>query len=136
MPSFGIHQTTLYFSHLNQLSPKEITIPSYFHSKFHVFDAIVIIAGFTLDVLLRGPLEEAASLIIILRLWRVFKIIEELTVGASEQIDHLAEQLEKSQGENLKLKQELLQERKQLEELKKVGVPKGGERAETPPTPD
>jgi hypothetical protein len=115
---------------------KNITARSYFHSKVHVFDAIVIIAGFTLDVLLRGPLEEAASLIIILRLWRVFKIIEELTVGASEQIDHLSEQLEMSQGENLKLKQELLQERRQLEEMKKGGSSKGGERAETPPTPD
>jgi len=113
---------------------------SYFHSKFHVFDAIVIVAGFTLDVLLHGPLEEAASLIIILRLWRVFKIIEELSVGASEQIDHLSEEISLLQGEKIKLKQELLQSQRQYEELKMKGGSeankKNGERAETPPTPD
>jgi voltage-gated hydrogen channel 1 len=56
-------------------------------------DAIVIIAGFIMDVALRGPVEEAASLIVILRLWRVFKIFEELSVGAQEQMEAMTERI-------------------------------------------
>jgi hypothetical protein len=42
---------------------------TYFNSYFHCFDAFVIVGGFTIDIVLRGVAEEAASLIIILRLW-------------------------------------------------------------------
>lgn len=74
----------------------------YFHSWFHCFDALVITAAFVLDVVLRGVREEAASLIVVLRLWRVFKIIEELSVGAQEQVEELQvkiEDLEKGKRE-------------------------------------
>ncbi|KAK5277263.1 hypothetical protein LTR16_010023 [Cryomyces antarcticus] len=80
---------------------------SYFNSCFHVFDAIVIIAGFTIDVLLRGVLEEVASLLVILRLWRVFKIIEELSVGAEEQMETLQERIEMLEKENRNLEDDL-----------------------------
>ena len=56
----------------------------YFRSWFHCLDATVIIAGFVVDVSLKGVQEEAGSLIVALRLWRVFKIIEELSAGAQE----------------------------------------------------
>lgn len=49
----------------------------YFNSYFHCFDGTVIVAGFIVDVLLHGVLEEVASLVVVLRLWRFFKIIEE-----------------------------------------------------------
>lgn len=52
---------------------------SYFKSKFHCFDATVILAGFVIDVCLKGVLEEAGSIVVILRLWRVFKIVEEFS---------------------------------------------------------
>ncbi|OCT52271.1 hypothetical protein CLCR_09257 [Cladophialophora carrionii] len=48
--------------------------------------------AFAIDLVLRtggGPLEEAGSLVVVLRLWRVFKIIEEFSSGAEE--DQLAE---------------------------------------------
>ncbi|KAK7732908.1 hypothetical protein SLS57_000851 [Botryosphaeria dothidea] len=80
---------------------------SYFNSWFHIFDALVIIASFVLDLLLRGVEEEVASLVIILRLWRVFKIIEELSVGAQEQMEHLGSQIEELQKENADLKEEI-----------------------------
>ncbi|KAI7978428.1 hypothetical protein EIK77_001952 [Talaromyces pinophilus] len=48
---------------------------SYFRSKFHTFDALVIVLAFILDVALRGVVEELGSLVVVLRLWRVFKII-------------------------------------------------------------
>jgi len=87
----------------------------YFNSKFHCFDAFIIVAGFISDVVLHGTTEEAASLIIILRLWRVFKIIEELTGGAQEVIDHMAEQVRMLENENGRLKEEVVKGRKALE---------------------
>lgn len=66
---------------------------SYLKSSFHIFDALVIIAAFVIDLLLRGPLEEAGSIIVVLRLWRVFKIIEEFSAGAADEVEELAEQV-------------------------------------------
>ncbi|TAQ91537.1 hypothetical protein B7494_g150 [Chlorociboria aeruginascens] len=76
----------------------------YFQSTFHIFDALVIVAGFIVDVLLHGVLEEIASLVVVLRLWRFFKIIEEFSVGAEEQMDQLEEKIEALESENEKLK--------------------------------
>jgi len=80
---------------------------AYFKSKFHCFDALIIVAGFVVDVLLRGVIEEVASLVVILRLWRVVKIIEELSVGAQEQMEDLLERVADLQKENEELKTEL-----------------------------
>lgn len=79
----------------------------FFKSKFHCFDAAVILAGFIVDVCLKGVLEEAGSIIVILRLWRVFKIIEELSAGAEEQMDSLSVRIEQLEKENEELRKEL-----------------------------
>ena len=79
----------------------------YFRSKFHCFDATVIVASFVIDVLLRGILEEVASLVIILRLWRVIKIMEELSVGAQEQTEALRECIELLEHEKSQMEIEL-----------------------------
>lgn len=52
------------------------------------------------DVLVHGVVEEIASLVIVLRLWRMVKIVEELSVGASEQMEELEAQVEKLEQEN------------------------------------
>lgn len=79
----------------------------YFSSWFHCFDATVIIVGFVVDVVLKGVLEEIGSVVIVLRLWRVFKIIEELSAGAQEQMEPLMERLEAAEKENLAMRREL-----------------------------
>ncbi|KAH6674477.1 hypothetical protein B0J14DRAFT_666259 [Halenospora varia] len=79
----------------------------YFNSTFHIFDATVILLGFIIDILLRGVLEEIASLVVVLRLWRFFKIIEEFSVGAEEQMDGLEMRIEQLESENGELKREL-----------------------------
>lgn len=56
----------------------------YFKSKFHCFDAIVIVAGFIVDVCLKGTLEEIGSIVVVLRLWRVFKVWR-LQLGAKNE---------------------------------------------------
>jgi voltage-gated hydrogen channel 1 len=80
---------------------------SYFKSKFHIFDALVIVASFVIDVLLQGSLEEAASMIVVLRLWRVVKIVEELSVGAEEQVEHMDARIRELEKENSELREEL-----------------------------
>ncbi len=70
-------------------------------------DGTVIITGFVVDVVLHGVLEEIASLVIILRLWRVFKIIEEISAGAEEQMEDLRDRIEMLEEENAGLREEL-----------------------------
>jgi hypothetical protein len=78
----------------------DIHLSRYFNSKFHIFDATVILAGFVVDVLLHGTIQEAGSLVVVGRLWRVFKIIEEFSSGAQEQIEGLQERIEDLEKEN------------------------------------
>lgn len=80
---------------------------SFFKSKFHCFDAAIILVGFIIDVCLKGVLEEAGSIVVILRLWRVFKIVEEFSAGASDQMDVLTEKMESLEAENQQLRKEL-----------------------------
>ncbi|QDS76257.1 hypothetical protein FKW77_001465 [Venturia effusa] len=94
--------------------------PTYFRSRFHIIDALVVITGFALDLSLHGgTIEEAASLIVVLRLWRVFKIIEELSLGAQEQVDALEDEIELLRDENLRLKSAGLAGRKEGESWRK-----------------
>ena len=60
-----------------------------------------------IDVCLKGVLEEAGSIVVILRLWRVFKIVEEFSAGASDQMESMTEQIEELKAENQGLKKEL-----------------------------
>lgn len=68
---------------------------------------MVILASFLIDVLTRGVVEEVASLVVILRLWRFVKIIEEMSVGASEQMEDLEVRCEQLEKENSDLKDQL-----------------------------
>lgn len=78
-------------------------------------------AGFVVDVLLHGILEEVASLVIVLRLWRFFKIIEEFSVGAQEQMDGLELRIESLEVENRDLK-ERLRKSKGSDEESEIGM--------------
>jgi predicted nucleic acid-binding Zn-ribbon protein len=69
------------------------------------------------DVLLHGVVEEIASLVVILRLWRIFKIVEEFSVGAEEEMHGLMEKVEQLEDENRKLREELDAVRRELGDL-------------------
>jgi hypothetical protein len=60
-----------------------------------------------IDVCLKGVLEEVGSMVVVLRLWRVFKIIEEFSAGASEQMETMSEIIENLEVENKDLKRRL-----------------------------
>ncbi|KAE8140209.1 hypothetical protein BDV38DRAFT_27621 [Aspergillus pseudotamarii] len=79
----------------------------YFSSKFHVFDALVIIVAFGVDVALHGIEEELGSLIVVLRLWRVFKIIEELESANEDTLEEYEHEIERLRQDNTYLRQRL-----------------------------
>ncbi|KPM43917.1 hypothetical protein AK830_g2613 [Neonectria ditissima] len=79
----------------------------YFKSWFHCFDAFIVVAGFITDVVLVGIIEEIASLIVVMRLWRVTKIIEELSLGAQEQSEDLEREMDELRKDNDRLRKEI-----------------------------
>ncbi|RMD43336.1 hypothetical protein DV735_g1839, partial [Chaetothyriales sp. CBS 134920] len=92
---------------------------SYFKSAFHVFDAIVIVLAFIIDLLLKGPLQEAGSLVVVLRLWRVFKIVEELSTNANDQMEDLYDQIDHLKRENDKVRSESDNVRNEIDALQR-----------------
>ncbi|KAI4867395.1 hypothetical protein F4820DRAFT_211504 [Hypoxylon rubiginosum] len=68
---------------------------SYFSSWLHIFDAFVVVVGFAIDLFEHNIAEEIASLIVILRLWRFVKIVDEFSVEASEQAEEQTGELRK-----------------------------------------
>ncbi len=66
---------------------------------------MAIMASFLVDVLTRGPVEEVGSLIIVLRLFRVFKIVEESGTVATEEMEGYEEKIRRLEEENEKLRQ-------------------------------
>ena len=81
---------------------------AYFQSWFNCLDAIVIVLGLAVGVILEGALGEIASLVVVLRLLRVFTIIEEVGTGAEEKMVGLREQLGFLFKENESLREELM----------------------------
>lgn len=80
---------------------------SYFKSKFRIFDGIVIIVALCFEIFLRGTDQEIASIVVLLRLWRFFKIIEELTAGDEETMEQLRTKVEELELENAEQKAKL-----------------------------
>lgn len=60
-----------------------------------------------MDVGLKGVIEEVGSIVIVLRLWRVFKIIEEFSTAAEDRMEVLQEKIERLEVERSRLKDEL-----------------------------
>ncbi len=45
------------------------------HAGLHAFDALIIVTTFVLEIILRGKERELAGLLIVLRLWRLVKLV-------------------------------------------------------------
>jgi voltage-gated hydrogen channel 1 len=63
-------------------------------------DSLVIVAGFAEVVVARGTAGEVGSLIVLLRLWRLVRMVEEVNLGASEQAEELRGQIAMLEAEN------------------------------------
>ncbi|KAJ5191864.1 uncharacterized protein N7498_010849 [Penicillium cinerascens] len=79
----------------------------YFADWFHIFDALVIVVAFVISVSLQGIEEEVGSLVIVLRLWRVFQIIEELSSASQDTMEQYEHTIENLREENSSLRQRL-----------------------------
>jgi len=87
------------------------------HSRLHLFDATVILTTFVLEVVLRGRERELAGLLIILRLWRLVKLVGGVAVGAGEISEETERKLADAQEELAKTRARLkrtLEENAQL----------------------
>ncbi|KAI1308615.1 hypothetical protein F5Y03DRAFT_350406 [Xylaria venustula] len=71
----------------------------FFSSWFHCLDAFVIVVSFAIDLLEHGIAEEIASLVVVLRLWRFVKIIQEFSVEQEELMEGLRRRIEELEGQ-------------------------------------
>jgi len=99
------------FQYLNPFGPAP-------HSPLHAFDAIVIVTTFTLEVALRGREKELAGLLIILRLWRLVKLVGGVAVGVGEIDEATIELLEETRHELERTKAELATAQEEIKKLK------------------
>lgn len=79
----------------------------YLYSWFHAFDSLTIIISFAIDVATHGAAIEIGSLVIVLRLWRLAKMSEEIVLGASERIGDLEQRNQELSDEIKRLKSEM-----------------------------
>ncbi|KAI0813348.1 hypothetical protein GGR55DRAFT_571217 [Xylaria sp. FL0064] len=71
----------------------------FFTNWFHCLDAFVIVVSFAVDLLEHGIAEEIASLVIVLRLWRFVKIVQEFSVEQEELMEGLRKRIEELEGQ-------------------------------------
>lgn len=45
------------------------------HAAFHIFDAVIVVTTFAVEVALHGQKRDIAGLVILLRLWRLIKLV-------------------------------------------------------------
>ncbi|EMD38435.1 hypothetical protein CERSUDRAFT_105032 [Gelatoporia subvermispora B] len=88
------------------------------HASLHLFDAIVILTTFTLEVVLRGREQELAGLLIILRLWRLVKLVQGIAVSAGELEEGQARVFEETREELEQVIVALTEARKENQSLK------------------
>ncbi|KAL8278102.1 hypothetical protein RQP46_009562 [Phenoliferia psychrophenolica] len=108
------------------------------HAYLHLFDAVVIIVTFCLEVFLRGREAEIAGLLVLLRLWRLIKLVSTVSVDVTEYNDveqrprmHTPSTLPRDAADWwIKEKQELLDEldhvKAELDQVKKEWFKKTG----------
>jgi len=70
--------------------------PKYYTRHYvHLFDALVIISSFVVTLVLHGPLEEVVALFVMLRLWRIVRVIDSVAVTMEQEHDARRHKLHK-----------------------------------------
>ncbi|KAJ7905389.1 hypothetical protein B0H14DRAFT_2327329 [Mycena olivaceomarginata] len=85
------------------------------HAALHFFDAIIILTTFVLEIVLKGREQELAGLLIILRLWRLVKLVGGVSVGVGEIGEQDAIRAAEAENEVEALKKENAELRARLE---------------------
>lgn len=84
------------------------------HSSWHMFDAVVVVTSFTLELSLRGVAQEVASLLIFFRLWRIMRIMH--GVAEAMELNH-SQEVQRLQARNQRLEAELSVSRQRMQEM-------------------
>ncbi|KAF8557246.1 hypothetical protein OG21DRAFT_1457677 [Imleria badia] len=66
------------------------------HAHLHLFDAFIVVTTFVLEFVLKGRERELIGLLVILRLWRLVKLVGGIAVGAGEVEEEILEELEQT----------------------------------------
>ncbi|KAI9571229.1 hypothetical protein HD554DRAFT_2186821 [Boletus coccyginus] len=66
------------------------------HAPLHLFDAIIVVTTFVLEFVLKGRERELVGLLVILRLWRLVKLVGGVAIGAGEIEEQVLEELEQT----------------------------------------
>jgi len=88
-------------------------------SVLHLVDAVIIIATFVLELVLRGAGRELAALLVILRLWRLVKLVGSVAVASGDLSEERAEELHAAKQELARVKAELTLSQDECETLRK-----------------
>ncbi|CAG8558084.1 6867_t:CDS:2 [Scutellospora calospora] len=74
------------------------------HWFFHIFDALLVFTTFFLEIFLHGKQQEIVGLFIILRFWRLIKVVGSVAIGIAKEDNWNDERMEKVfQGKDVKL---------------------------------
>ncbi|XP_028411794.1 voltage-gated hydrogen channel 1-like [Dendronephthya gigantea] len=73
----------------------------FFHHKLEVFDAIVVIVSFSLDIAYSGNMDawDAVGLLVLLRLWRVVRIVNGIVLSVKIEMDEKIHRLKEEMSE-------------------------------------
>ncbi|KAF8212346.1 hypothetical protein K438DRAFT_1663158 [Mycena galopus ATCC 62051] len=85
------------------------------HASLHLFDAFIILTTFVLEFVLKGREQELAGLLIILRLWRLVKLVGGVGVGVGEVTEGDAVRAAEAEDEVAALKKENAELRARLQ---------------------
>ncbi|KAL4609592.1 voltage-gated hydrogen channel 1-like [Arapaima gigas] len=90
----------------------------FFHHKFEVFDAVVVIVSFILDIVYisREDVFNAVELLIVLRLWRVARIINGIMVTVNNRAEKKINKLKETNDQLVHQVNELQQQKSTLEQ--------------------
>ncbi|KAK2823701.1 hypothetical protein Q7C36_020301 [Tachysurus vachellii] len=94
----------------------------FFHHKFEVFDGIVVIVSFILDIVYisKENAFDGMGLLILLRLWRVARIINGILLSVKSQADHKVHKLKEENDRLLHQISELQEHKTAMEQEVKV----------------
>ncbi|KAJ3742196.1 hypothetical protein DFH05DRAFT_1527894 [Lentinula detonsa] len=88
------------------------------HAILHDFDAVIIVTTFILEVFLKGKQRELAGLLIVLRLWRLVKLVGGIAVGAGELEEDTAKEFAELSRELENTKRDLSDAKEENEKLR------------------
>jgi len=89
------------------------------HAVFHILDAAVVLATFAVEVALHGQKRDVAGLVIMLRLWRLVKLVSNVAVATGDIEEVQERKLRDSLQELSRTREELMATREEVKELRK-----------------